>query len=170
MHTDAPSIFNSDLSSEQEAPRGSDGFARHWESVCIFVWLPDNAISWSWTWLFIFLWSTLLHCARYPHQMNQMFTEKIHKLVHMPGNSQTDVLCGSYLTQGMTFNPGSVIQAGRAQSVTNPLDCSDKDEGDIWTQRQRRPVDTERTTTTEKMWKWSSLNRIRASSLGKWFK
>lgn len=31
----------------------------------------------------------------------------------------------------VTFHPGSVSQAGRALSVTDPLDSSDKDEDDI---------------------------------------
>lgn len=40
-------------------------------------------------------------------------------------------LRGSYLTLARTFHPGSVSQAGRALSVTDPLDSSDKDENDI---------------------------------------
>lgn len=45
--------------------------------------------------------------------------------------------CGFYLTLAMTFHPSSVSQAGRAQSVTDLLDSTDKDEDDIWTSRGR---------------------------------
>lgn len=69
-----------------------------------------------------------------------MFIEKItHTHTHTELQTHTRLgtakrmssLRGSYLTLAMTFHPGSVTQAGRALSVTDPLDSSDKDEDDI---------------------------------------
>lgn len=47
-------------------------------------------------------------------------------------------LQGSYLSRALTFHPGSVSQAERALSVTDPLDSCDKDEDDIWTPTKER--------------------------------
>lgn len=50
----------------------------------------------------------------------------------------------------MTFHPGYMSQAVRAMSVTNPLDCYDKDEGDIWTPRGKGGMEiTNRTNKKE---------------------
>lgn len=55
------------------------------------------------------------------------------------GNSRADVLSPRFLSHPSRdlSTPGSVSQAGRALSVTDPLDSSDKDEDDIWTPRGR---------------------------------
>lgn len=145
-----PTIFNSDLRKEQEAPRGYDGFARinecvHASNICMLTWqcfiLQLN--------IFIYGFCNIL-----PLRENQSSSDPFYwyRGVYWENNtcrsypavqsdkwlgigSQTSSSGSFCLTPALTFHPGSMSQAGRAVSVTNPLDCSDKDEGDIWTPR-----------------------------------
>ena len=60
----------------------------------------------------------------------------IHNQTHdalAAGNSRADVLSLRFLSHPSCdlSTPGSMSQAGRALSVTDPLDSSDKDEDDI---------------------------------------
>ncbi|TNN75300.1 hypothetical protein EYF80_014537 [Liparis tanakae] len=79
------------------------------------------------------LWRSLQWTYRLQWEGPLMTTDDHHfEDTHASGNSQRmSYLQGSYLTLVTTFHPNPVNQDGSAPSVTDPLDCSDKDEDDI---------------------------------------
>lgn len=132
---------NFDLQEERELLRGSDGYARCGARdihVCVFTcYVP---------WLNFAIYFLALVCFAIlcePSVLGSLacwrgggvYRENTHTRLQTRSRLGTvermSSLRGSYLTQALTFHPGSVSQAESALSVTDPLDSCDKDEDDI---------------------------------------